>query len=80
MKGYNKTKLKKFILNQENKMLLIYFFTIISYILLNILFKNAIVLLCGYFFFYFIYSKLFNHIENKIKYSFKEKNSNVDFL
>lgn len=79
MKECNKIKLKKFILNQENKMLLICFCTIVSYVLLFLFCKNVIVLLFGYFAFYLIYSRLFNHIENKIKKSLKN-DTNIDLL
>lgn len=80
MKECNKTKLKKFILNQENKMLLIWFCTLVTYVILFLFLKNTFVLLFGYFVFFVIYSKLFNHIENKIKKSLKNKQSNRDLL
>lgn len=68
-----KQKLIKFIDNKENRMLVIWFLTIISYCFLLALFDNFFVLLFGYFACFLIYSKLFDYFANKIKNSFSDK-------
>lgn len=71
MNASKKEEILKFMGNSENRMLIIWLFTIITYVFLFFLFKNTFVLLFGYFASYLIYSKLYNYIYNKIKISFK---------
>ena len=75
----NKKKLLEFIENSENRQLVIWFFTLITYVILMLFLKNMIVLLFGYFLCYLIYSRLYNYMLIKIKNSFKEK-TNVEVL
>lgn len=65
----NKKKLLSFMENNENRMLCVWFFTLITYILLFIIIKNTFVLLFGYFVCYLIYSRLYTYLYNKLKYS-----------
>lgn len=57
-----KDKLKLFVENKENRMLTIWLFTLISYVVLLRFSVNTVVLLCAYFVFYFIYSKLYDFL------------------
>lgn len=76
----NKKKLLKFLENGENKMLTVWFFTLVSYLLLYFITKNMFVLLFGYFIFYIIYSRfymfLYRKIKNELSFSKKIVNSN----
>lgn len=66
MKEYKKRKLLDFMNNKENRMLVVWFFTLITYIILFFLFRNTFVLLFSYFICYLIYSKLYDYIYNKL--------------
>jgi len=78
MKECNKNKLFKFISNGENKMLLVYFFTILFYCLTLFFIKNTWVGLFSYFLYYFGFTKLFNYIEDKVRKSLINKNTIED--
>jgi len=52
--------------NQENKMLTVYFLTILSYIVTVSITKEFVILAFSYFFFYLIYNKLYNYVFKKI--------------
>lgn len=75
----NKRKLLEFMQNSENKQLTIWFFTLITYVIMFLFLKNMFVLLFGYFICYLIYSRIYNYALNKIKASFNEK-TNIDLL
>lgn len=78
MNVFKKKKLIDFLENNENRMLVVWFFTLVTYIVLFFLFRNTFVLLFSYFICYLIYSRLYNFILNKIKNSFSEINTNKD--
>ena len=71
MKEFNHKKLVEFLENNENRMLIIWFLTLLSYVILFFLFKNTFVLLFSYFIFYLIYSRLYNFVLNKLEMSLK---------
>lgn len=78
MNVFKKKKLIDFLENNENRMLVVWFFTLVTYIVLFFLFRNTFVLLFSYFICYLIYSRLYNFILDKIKDSFSEINTNKD--
>ena len=78
MNVFKKKKLIDFLENNENRMLVVWFFTLVTYIVLFFLFRNTFVLLFSYFICYLIYSRLYNYILDKIKNSFNEINTNRD--
>lgn len=80
MNAFKKKKLITFLENNENRMLIIWFLTLVSYVLLFFLFKNTFVPLFSYFICYLIYSRLYNFILNKIKNSFSENITNREIL
>ena len=71
MKEFNNKKLIEFLENNENRVLIIYFLSILLYFLLFVLFKNTFVLLFGYFIGYLVFSKLYKIVLNKLKTSLK---------
>lgn len=73
MNVFKKKKLINFLENAENKQLIVWFLTLLSYIVLFVLFHNTFVLLFGYFACFFIYSKIYNYMLKKIKYSFSDQ-------
>lgn len=75
MNVFKKKKLLTFLENQENRMLVIWFFTLVTYVLLFFLFRNTFVLLFSYFICYLIYSRLYNWAVIKIKSSFNDDTS-----
>lgn len=75
-----KKKLLEFVNNNENRQLTILFFTIVTYAILFVLFKNVFVLLFGYLICFIVYSKLFDYLVNKFRNSFKENDTNKDLL
>ena len=78
MNVFKKKKLIDFLENNENRMLVVWFFTLVTYIFLFFLFRNTFVLLFSYFICYLIYSRLYNFILDKIKDSFNEIDTNRD--
>lgn len=74
----NKKKCIDFLDNNENRLLIIWFLTLITYVILYFLFRNTFVLLFSYFICYLIYSKAYNFVLNKIKNSFSEIDTNRD--
>ena len=78
MNVFKKKKLIDFLENNENRMLVVWFFTLVTYIVLFFLFRNTFVLLFSYFICYLIYSRLYNFILDKIKDSFNEIDTNRD--
>lgn len=80
MNVFRKKKLLIFLENSENRQLIVWFLTLVSYIILFVLFKNSFVLLFGYFAFFFIYGRVYNFILQRLQKSFKENNANKDFL
>lgn len=74
----NKKKLLKFMENVENKTLSVWFFTLISYVVLYFITKNMFVLLFGYFVFYIIFSRLYMFIYRKLKQDFSISNDIVN--
>lgn len=78
MNVFKKKKLIDFLENNENRMLVVWFFTLVTYIVLFFLFRNTFVLLFSYFICYLIYSRLYNYILDKIKNSFSEIDTNKD--
>lgn len=75
MKEYKKKKLVEFMENQENRMLTIWFLTLITYVISFVLIKNTFVLLFGYFVAYLVYSRIYNLVLNKIKGSLMNNTS-----
>ena len=73
MNVFKQKKLIDFLSNNENRMLIIWFLTLITYVILYFLFRNTFVLLFSYFICYLIYSRVYNFVLYKIKNSFKEK-------
>lgn len=74
MKDYDVNKMLKilkFMGNTENRTLIIWFFTILAYVILILFYKNTFVLLFGYFLFFFLFSKLYNYIYTKIYNKYK---------
>ena len=63
----NNKKLLGFMENGENRRLCIWFFTLITYLLLFFIIRNQFVLLFSYFICYFIYSKLYTYLYNRLK-------------
>lgn len=59
-------KLKYFMEQQENLMAIVTLLSIISYAILFCITKNVFVLIGGYAFCYFIYTKIYKHIYNKL--------------
>lgn len=78
MNVFKKKKLIDFLENNENRMLVVWFLTLVTYIVLFFLFRNTFVLLFSYFICYLIYSRLYNFMLNKIKNSFNEIDTNRD--
>ena len=79
MKEYNHEKLIKFLENIENKTLIIYSFTIITYLILCYCIRNTFVLFFGYFVAYVFYSKIYNKVVIRIKL-FLMKKADKDLL
>lgn len=75
MKEFKKKKLVEFMENQENRMLVIWFFTLVTYVISFVLIKNTFVLLFGYFVAYLVYSRVYNLVLNKLKNSLMNNTS-----
>ncbi len=80
MNVFKKKKLLVFLENSENRQLIVWFLTLVSYVLLFVLLKNSFVLLFGYFAFFFIYGRVYNFILKRLQISFKENHADKDFL
>jgi len=62
----NRKKLKYFMEQQENMMAIITLLSLISYLILMGIFKKGIILLIGYVFCYFSYTKLYKWLYFKL--------------
>lgn len=64
--------------NQENKMLTVWFFTLISYAVAYFIIRNSFVLLFSYFIFFYIYSKLYNYIYKLLQKKYNQESFSQD--
>ena len=80
MKEYNKRlKLIEFLGNKENRMLVIWFFTLISYVVLYLITKNTFVLFFSYFVLYLFFSRTYDFIFKKLTKHLDEEKKVVSF-
>ena len=78
MNVYKKKKVVEFLDDIENRQLVVWFVTLITYVIIFVLFHNTFVLLFSYFACYFIYSRLYNYMLNKFKQSLEKEYTNND--